>query len=127
MWTATDGGGLGEEETESVSTVLYWEPTDRLSIKLRHMFLHDEDGPPATGILKGEDFDTCTGRTFPGRFDEAGNPYTIDFTNGQVVVEGPNGKPLPNDVKVTLKGDGQTVEITSKRKKPEGAVVNVSV
>ena len=96
MWTATDGGGLGEEESESVSTVLYWEPTDRLSVKLRHMFLHDEDGPAPTAILKGEDFDTCTGRVFPGRFDEAGNPYTIDFTNGRVVGGGtfPAGSPV---------------------------------
>jgi iron complex outermembrane receptor protein len=85
MWTATDGGGLGEETSESVSTVLYWEPTDRLSIKLRHMFLHDEDGPPATAILKGSDYDTCTGRVYPGRFDDDGNPYTIDFTNGRVL------------------------------------------
>jgi len=83
MYTATDGGALGEESTQSVAGTLYWEPTNQLSIKLRGMYLHDEDGPAASGFLRGQDLDTCAGRTFPGRFDDNGDPYTIDFTNGR--------------------------------------------
>ena len=67
MFSATDGGGLGEESTQSVAGTLYWEPNSQLSVKLRAFFLHDDDGPPASGFLRGSDLDTCTGRVYPGR------------------------------------------------------------
>lgn len=83
MYTATDGGELGEERTDSLSAVLFWEPNDRLSVKLRGLYLKDDDGAPPVAILRGQDFDSCTGKTFGGRFDDMGNPFTIDFTNGR--------------------------------------------
>jgi iron complex outermembrane receptor protein len=83
MYRADDGGDLGEEESNSLSGVLYWEPTDRLQVKLRGLFLRDSDGPPMGYLIRGQDLDTCTGRTFPGRFADDGSPFTIDFTNGR--------------------------------------------
>ena len=85
MFTANDGGELGHESTESISGVLYAEPNERLTIKLRAMYLKDDDGPPMTTMLKYNDYDTCTGKTFPGRRASDGSPFTIDFTNGRPV------------------------------------------
>ena len=80
LFTTSDGGALGEETTDSVSATLYAEPTDNLSIKLRYIYLKDEDGAAAEIFLRGSDFDTCTGRTYPGRFATDGTPITLDLS-----------------------------------------------
>ena len=89
MWTTLDGGGLGDESTNSVSAVLYAEPNDNLSIKLRYMYLKDDDGPAAEAYLRGEDYDTCTGRVYPGRYMTDGTPFTMDLSGRPV-----NGLPF---------------------------------
>ena len=97
FYTATDGGDLGEEETTSVSGTLYWEPTDRMSVKFRAMYLEDDDGPGPIAIVRGSDLDTCTGRTFPGRRQDDGTPFTIDFTGGRPAVRNVGQpSPIPN-------------------------------
>lgn len=83
LYTATDGGGLGEESTDSISGVLYWQPDDKWTVKLRVMTLRDEDGPPMNAYLKGSDYNSCAGKVFPGRYLDDGSPYTLDFTNGR--------------------------------------------
>ena len=50
--STSDGGRLGEEGTDTLSGVLYWEPSDNFSAKLRYMWSKDEDGP-AAGMLMG--------------------------------------------------------------------------
>ena len=60
-WTANDGGALGEESTASISGTLYGEPSENLSFKLRVHYQKDDDGPPVTGVLRGEDSTSCTG------------------------------------------------------------------
>lgn len=63
QYTATDGGSLGDEETTTFNGVLFWEPTDALSFKLRYAVSEDDDGAPAQGFVSGIANDSCTGRT----------------------------------------------------------------
>ena len=60
-WTATDGGRLGDESSEFISLVAYGEPTENLSFKFRAYYQKDDDGPPVTGVLPGDIYDTCSG------------------------------------------------------------------
>jgi len=78
-WTANDGGELGKEATRTVSGVLYGEPTEDSSFKLRVMYQKDDDGPavaPWIGTQTLIDANTCAGQSFD-RLDDAGNPITI--------------------------------------------------
>ncbi len=63
MFTATDGGRLGEESSKSVGGVLYATPTDNLKMKLRIFYDKDDDGPAAGGIVEGLNNDSCSGKT----------------------------------------------------------------
>ncbi|HEY6642255.1 TonB-dependent receptor plug domain-containing protein, partial [Povalibacter sp.] len=63
-WTATDGGELGVESSNFFSGVLYAEPIENLSMKFRAYFQRDDDGPPAAGMIRSRDIDTCSGKTF---------------------------------------------------------------
>jgi iron complex outermembrane receptor protein len=80
MYTASDGGALGEQSSNSVFGSLYFQPSDALSIKLRAYFQEDDDGPEAVGFLLGRFNDTCTGTTRAG-LDSDGNPITLMPTN----------------------------------------------
>lgn len=64
-YTATDGGELGEENTESVTATLYATPTDNFWIRLRGHYQEDSDGPPTsshlTASLHGQPDTSCTG------------------------------------------------------------------
>lgn len=80
LYTTSDGGALGEESTQSISATLYAEPTERLSIKYRFIYLKDDDSAAAEAFLRGSDYDTCTGRTYPGRFATDGTPITLDLS-----------------------------------------------
>ena len=86
MYTASDGGDLGEQTSKSVSGVLYAEPNENWSLKLRGYYQRDADGPNASGYLQGRLNDTCTGTTRPG-LDPDFNPITLSpvlFYCGQV-------------------------------------------
>jgi len=50
-FTATDGGGLGEERTDGVSAIVTYEPTEKLKLKARLTYSEDDDGPPATTFV----------------------------------------------------------------------------
>ncbi len=76
MYTASDGGALGEQQSTSAFGVLYSEPTDWLRIKIRGYYQQDDDGPEAVGFLVGRLSDTCTGTTRPG-FATDGTPTTL--------------------------------------------------
>lgn len=53
QYTASDGGALGEEETETIMATLYAEPTDNLSIKFRAMVSQDQDGAAPGAFIAG--------------------------------------------------------------------------
>ena len=107
MFTATDGGGLGEQGSESISLVLYSEPTENLSLKLRVFYQEDEDSQAAAAYLGGTGnfvpFDwasvgltNCLGRPY-NTFDPDDNPTTValgNFLCGSVPNPGERGAPI---------------------------------
>jgi iron complex outermembrane receptor protein len=70
-WTASDGGQLGQESSSFISATVYGEPNERSSFKLRAYYQRDDDGSPVSGVLTGDNFDSCSGTTVQ-RFNVAG-------------------------------------------------------
>lgn len=62
-WRATDGGRMGNEETQTINAALKWNATEALQFKLRYSRSDDSDGAPAQGFVSGLQNDTCSGRT----------------------------------------------------------------
>lgn len=50
-FTANDGGRLGEETTQGLSTIISWVPADNFSAKLRLAYSEDDDSSPATTFV----------------------------------------------------------------------------
>ena len=63
MFTATDGGPMGEQSTKAVSGQLYGKPSDNWDLKARVFYQRDNDGPAANAYMQGRLNDTCTGQT----------------------------------------------------------------
>ena len=63
VFTATDGGGLGEESSKSVALTLNFQPTEELNMKFRAFHNMDDDGPMMGGLINGWRNDSCTGKT----------------------------------------------------------------
>jgi iron complex outermembrane recepter protein len=67
-YTATDGGELGEETTQSITATLYATPTENFWVRLRGSYQEDDDGPPTsshlTAALHGQADTSCAGKTF---------------------------------------------------------------
>jgi iron complex outermembrane recepter protein len=63
MWTASDGGRLGEESSKTIQGALKATPTEQLTIKARVFYGRDEDGPAAGGAIPGRLNDSCSGKT----------------------------------------------------------------
>ncbi len=63
LFRASDGGGLGEEQSKSAHLTLYAAPTDAWTMKFRAFYNEDEDGPTHGGIVQGVNNDSCTGKT----------------------------------------------------------------
>jgi iron complex outermembrane receptor protein len=59
------GGKLGEQTTQSASGSLIWRPTENLKVKFHGSVFEDDDGAPAQGALKSDNF--------TGRVDINGN------------------------------------------------------
>ena len=67
MYTATDGGDIGEETTRSISATLHATPTEKLTVRLRADYQHNDDGPPQTAYLRGTLYgNNCAGTTISG-------------------------------------------------------------
>ena len=95
MYTASDGGALGEQSSDSIYATLYAEPSDNFNLKARVFYQEDDDGSEAVGFFIGRLNDTCTGTTRPG-LDEAGNPITLMpqfFVCGKIPEIGTPGAP----------------------------------
>lgn len=86
MFTATDGGGLGEETSKSIQATLFATPNDNLSIKLRGFYARDEDGPPAGGAIPGRLNDTCSGQVLTTKTGQTIRP--VRFPCGKVPEQG---------------------------------------
>ena len=63
LFTASDGGGLGEESSKSAQITLFAKPIDALEIRFRAFHNQDEDGPSTGGIVQGWRNNSCLGRT----------------------------------------------------------------
>jgi iron complex outermembrane receptor protein len=59
MWTASDGGRLGAQSTDSYQVALRAKPVDGLEMTLRYFNGRDEDGPAAGGAIPGRFNDSC--------------------------------------------------------------------
>lgn len=75
-WPTTDGGILGDEKSSYLSGMLYGEPNDNWSFKVRGYYQKDDDGPPVSGLIRGRFADTCSGTSIE-RFDADNNIATF--------------------------------------------------
>lgn len=67
QYRTTDGGELGEEQTQSVTGTLFATPLDDWSIKLRAHLQRDDDGPMTNTYIRGTQYGSlCPGQTFGG-------------------------------------------------------------
>lgn len=53
QYTASDGGDLGKERTDTISATLYATPTEDLTIKLNAVYAKDNDGAPSGIFITG--------------------------------------------------------------------------
>lgn len=72
MWTATDGGKLGEERTDMLNGTLLWKPNDDLRVKVHAVYGEDSDGPPSTTMVPYTTYGNCP----------IGTPITVLTTTG---------------------------------------------
>lgn len=86
MYTASDGGGLGEESSKSIQGTLYATPSDAFNVRARVFYANDSDGAPLGGYVAGRVNDTCTGKTLTTKAGQTINP--IRFICGQVPKQG---------------------------------------
>jgi iron complex outermembrane receptor protein len=88
MFTASDGGDLGEESSKSINGTLYATPTDALTVKLRAFYVKDDDGPAAGGIVAGIRNDSCTGKTITTQDPAAPTARPRNYICGIVPTQG---------------------------------------
>ncbi len=88
MFTASDGGKLGEESSKSINATFYATPTDNLKIKARAFYDSDSDGPAAGGLVPGYANDSCTGKTITTQDPAAPTLNPRKYICGQVPVQG---------------------------------------
>jgi len=86
MWTASDGGELGEQSTNSINATIFATPNENLSIRLRAFYGRDDDGAPAGGFIGGQENDTCSGTTVTTNAGEQAMP--VNWFCGQVPGQG---------------------------------------
>lgn len=75
QYTATDGGDLGRERTQTIAGTLLFEPSDRFSIRLRAAFSEDDDGAPTASLISYTRVGNCP----------AGTPLQYRNAAGEVV------------------------------------------
>jgi len=86
MFTASDGGGLGEESSKTIQGTLYATPNDAFALKLRAFYGRDADGPPAGGAIPGRLNDKCTGQTLTTKAGQTIRP--VRWPCGKVPEQG---------------------------------------
>ncbi len=108
MYTASDGGALGEQSSQSIFATLYAKPTDNLMFRARVYYQEDDDGPGAVGLYRSNVFvpgnDTCSGTSYTG-YDANNNLtklYPTDYRCGNIPNPGQPGAP-PIDLNTSLR------------------------
>jgi len=109
MYTASDGGGLGEQSSKSIFATVIVQPIENLSFKFRAYYQEDDDGPEAVALMgrfSGPDKfnDSCTGTSYTG-YDPDGNVATLypkEYLCGKVPDPGEPGAP-PIDTNTSLR------------------------
>jgi len=76
-YRATDGGILGNEETQTITGKLLWQATDELSFRFRGSYSEDDDGAPAQAYIAGQRNDSCLGRPITTPAGETVNPFNF--------------------------------------------------
>jgi iron complex outermembrane receptor protein len=74
MFTATDGGALGEERTDMVTASLLWQPSEALKFKFRGLYGEDDDGAASSAFVPFTTNGNCP----------IGTPITVQTTTGEV-------------------------------------------
>lgn len=74
QYTASDGGDLGRERTESITATLVVRPSDALKIKLRGGYSEDNDSAAAVGYYSYNGNGNCT----------VGTPITVKTRTGML-------------------------------------------
>ena len=88
-WQTTDGGELGQESSSFASLMLYGEPNENMSFKLRAYYQYDDDKSPVAGIIRGRFADTCTGTSIE-RFTKPAPPGRPFLRQSTFVVKSRN-------------------------------------
>lgn len=73
MFTASDGGKLGEERTESVGLIVVFKPNEMFKLKLRASYNQNNDSAPANTYLAYNKYGNCP----------VGTPRSVTTTGGQ--------------------------------------------
>ena len=60
-YTASSGDRTGSEETQTLSAVVFFAPTDNFDIKLRYSMSEDDDSAPTQAYISGLENDSCSG------------------------------------------------------------------
>lgn len=83
-YTASDGGSLGDEETQTFSGKLLFQATDNLKFTVRATYSEDDDGAPAQAYVAGQvaGNDSCSGRTITTSAGDVVSPSA--YVCGQV-------------------------------------------
>jgi len=92
QFTATDGGELGREKTESVSGTLLFRPNDALRIKFRASYSEDDDGAPLASAISYSRVGNCPPGTPQSYRNAAGavvnGMLTLNFVCGALPYNG---------------------------------------
>lgn len=113
MYTANDGGDLGEETTEFVSATLYFTPNENFSLKVKGYYSEDEDTAPAIALLSSKDalnapsLSSCRGQDTTVSTNAGQKNATFNFFCGTVPTLG------SAQTAYTAAGAGNVVSINS--------------
>ncbi len=84
MFTASDGGKLGEQSTKTISAMIKATPAENMELSVRYFRGRDEDGPAAGGAIPGRFNDSCN--QAPQTF--SGVPVRVGWFCGNVPEQG---------------------------------------
>ena len=80
QYTASDGGDLGREKTETLAGTLVYEPNDALRIKVRASYSQDDDSAPLASLISYSRVGNCRPGTPKTYFNAAGVSVTGALT-----------------------------------------------
>jgi iron complex outermembrane recepter protein len=92
QYTASDGGELGREKTETLAATLVYEPSEALRIKFRASYAEDDDGAPLASLISYTRVGNCRPGTARSYLNAAGTTVngalTLPFHCGALPSDG---------------------------------------